>query len=272
MDERTDAAALSRDKARGANALLAPDEPAPVEVYRPQGHSRILIVCDHAGLRVPRALRDLGIPRSELERHIGWDVGIAGVVRGMADALDATAILQPYSRLVIDCNRKPGAAASIPVISENTEIPGNDRLVAEEIAARQTDIFQPYHARITAELDARAAAGIHTMLVSMHSFTPVYKGVARPWHVGTLYNRHAWLAGIVFDLLREDRALTVGNNEPYMVSDEVDYTIPVHGEQRNLPHVGIEIRQDLIGSEAGQREWAARMARVFRQAEGQIKE
>lgn len=270
MDDRTDAGALSRDQARGANALLAADEPAPVEVYRPRGHARILIVCDHAGLRVPRALGDLGIPHSELERHIGWDIGIAGVVRGMADALDATAILQPYSRLVIDCNRQPGAAASIPVISENTEIPGNDRLVAEEIAARRSEIFQPYHARITAELDAREKAGQPPMLVSMHSFTPVYKGVARPWHVGTLYNRHAWLAGIVFDLLREDRALTVGNNEPYMVSDEVDYTIPVHGEQRGLPHVGIEIRQDLIGAQAGQREWAARMAQVFKDAEKMV--
>lgn len=250
--------------------LLGPDEPDPVLVYRPAGRSRLLILCDHADKIIPKRLGKLGLPDSEIERHIGWDIGIAGVVRGMADALDATAIMQRYSRLVIDCNRTPGTAASIPLISENTEIPGNDRLVADEIAARQSEIFAPYHARIEAELEKRKQAGEHTMLIAMHSFTPVYKGVTRPWHVGTLYHRHAWLAGITFDLLSEDKTLVVGDNEPYMVRDDVDYTIPVHGERRNLPHVGIEIRQDLIAPEVGQREWAARMAKVFRQAEKRV--
>jgi predicted N-formylglutamate amidohydrolase len=252
--------------------LLGPDEPAPVQVYRPTGRSRLLIVCDHSDKIIPKRLGKLGLPDSEIERHIGWDIGIAGVVRGMADALDAVAILQPYSRLVIDCNRTPGTAASIPLISENTEIPGNDRLVAEETAARQSEIFAPYHACIEAELEKRRKAGQHTMLIAMHSFTPVYKGVARPWHVGTLYNRHAWLAGITFDLLSADKTLVVGDNEPYMVRDDVDYTIPVHGEKRNLPYVGIEIRQDLIAPEVGQREWAARMAKVFTAAEKRVPE
>ncbi len=247
--------------------LLAADEPAAVQVYRPGGRSRLLILCDHAGKIIPRRLGKLGLPDSEIERHIGWDIGIAGVVRGMADALDAVAIMQPYSRLVIDCNRFPGTATSIPTISENTEIPGNDRLAAEEIAARQAEIFAPYHAAIGAELDRRKKAGEHTMLVSMHSFTPVYKGVARPWHVGTLYNKHAWLAGIVFDLLSAEPGLVVGDNEPYAVAENFDYSIPVYGEQRNLPHAGIEIRQDLIGSDVGQREWAARMTKVFAEAE-----
>jgi len=250
--------------------LRAADEPKAVEVYRPAGRSRFLLACDHAGRRIPRRLGNLGLPDSELERHIAWDIGIAAVTRGMADTLDACAIMQPYSRLVIDCNRQPGTPASIPVISENTEIPGNDRLVAEEMQARQTEIFAPYHARLTAELDRRERDGIKTILLSMHSFTPVYKGVARPWHVGTLYNRNSWLAGIVFDLLRQEPDLIVGNNEPYMVTDETDYTIPVHGEKRNLPHVGIEIRQNEIAGEAGQRLWAERMSRVFAAAETAI--
>src|SRR5581483_7929520 len=117
-----------------AGALLASDEPAPVQIYRPNGRSRLLILCDHSDKIIPKKLGRLGLPESEIERHIGWDIGIAGVVRGMADALDAKAIMQPYSRLVIDCNRFPGSATSIPTISENTEIPGNDRLVADEIA------------------------------------------------------------------------------------------------------------------------------------------
>lgn len=250
----------------GPFRLLTEDEPIAVEVYRPAGQSRFLIACDHAGRRIPRRLGDLGLPEAERERHIAWDIGIAGVVRGMADTLDACAISQPYSRLVIDCNRQPGTPASIPVISENTEVPGNDRLMPEEARARETEIFSPYHDAIDAELDRREKAGVKTILISMHSFTPVYKGVARPWHVGTLYNRQAWLAGIVFDLLREEPDLIVGNNEPYMVTDETDYTIPVHGEQRNLPHVGIEIRQNEIAAEAGQKLWAERMARVFTQA------
>jgi predicted N-formylglutamate amidohydrolase len=261
---------VTGDVAEQFGTLLAPDEPTPVQVYRPAGRSRLLILCDHADKIIPKRLSKLGLPDSEIERHIGWDIGIAGVVRGMADALDAVAILQPYSRLVIDCNRTPGTAASIPLISENTEIPGNDRLVADEIAARQSEIFAPYHACIEAELEKRKTAGEKTMLIAMHSFTPVYKGVARPWHVGTLYHRHAWLAGIAFDLLSEDKTLVVGDNEPYMVRDDVDYTIPFHGERRNLPHVGIEIRQDLIAPEVGQREWAARMTRVFREAEKRV--
>lgn len=266
MDDRTTGAALAATQNTKPLELLAPDEPKPVEIYRPQGTSRILILCDHAGRYIPRRLNKLGLPDSEIARHIGWDIGIAGVVRGMADALDAQAIMQPYSRLVIDCNRTPGTPASIPVISENTEIPGNDRLLPEEARARETEIFAPYHAAITAELDRRAAAAVKTVLISMHSFTPVYKDVARPWHVGTLYNRHAWLAEIVFELLSEDPELIVGNNEPYMVSDEVDYSIPVHGEKRGLAHLGIEIRQDQIAEEAGQTVWAARMSDVFARA------
>jgi len=253
-----------------AGALLASDEPAPVQIYRPNGRSRLLILCDHSDKIIPKKLGRLGLPESEIERHIGWDIGIAGVVRGMADALDAKAIMQPYSRLVIDCNRFPGSATSIPTISENTEIPGNDRLVADEIAARQTEIFAPYHSAIEAELDKRKTAGEHTMLISMHSFTPVYKGKARPWHVGTLYNQQVWLAGIVFDLLSKEPDLVVGDNEPYAVADNFDYSIPVHGERRNLPHVGIEIRQDLIASDVGQREWAALMTKVFKESEKRV--
>ncbi len=268
MDDRTTGAALKA--AAPAYALLAPDEPKAVEIYRPHARSRILILCDHAGRLIPRRLNKLGLPDSEIARHIGWDIGIAAVVRDMADALDATAILQPYSRLVIDCNRTPGTPASIPTISENTEVPGNDRLLPEEVRARETEIFAPYHAAIAAELERRERAGIKTVLAAMHSFTPIYKGVARPWHVGTLYNQQVWLAGIVFDLLSQDPDLIVGNNEPYMVQDDVDYSIPVYGEKRGLPHVGIEIRQDLIAGEKGQRAWGERMTKVFAQALTQL--
>jgi predicted N-formylglutamate amidohydrolase len=248
------------------NLLLAPDDPSAVVTLRPQGRSPFLLVSDHAGRRIPRVLGDLGVSETELRRHIAWDVGIEPVVRFMADELDAHAILQPYSRLVIDCNRPFHAESSIGKISENTPVPGNVKLTAGEIDARQREIFSPYHDAIAAELDRRKREGSPAFLVAMHSFTPVYKGETRPWHSGVLYNRDSRFAAFVLRLLREEDAMTVGDNEPYTVSDDTDYTIPVHGEQRGLPHVAIEIRHDLIETEAEQRAWAQRMCRVLTNA------
>jgi len=247
-------------------SLLAPDEPAAPITLRPDGASPFLLVADHAGRRIPRKLGDLGVSESELRRHIAWDVGIEPVVRFMADELDAHAIMQPYSRLVIDCNRPFAAESSIAKISENTPVPGNVKLTDEDIAARQREIFAPYHDAITRELDRRAREDRPAFLVAMHSFTPVYKGVQRPWHAGVLYNRDSRFAAFVLRLLREEDDLVVGDQEPYKVSDDHDHTIPVHGEQRGLPHVAIEIRHDLIENETDQRAWAKRMCRVLTQA------
>jgi predicted N-formylglutamate amidohydrolase len=173
---------------------------------------------------------------------------------------------------VIDCNRGHGVASSIPVISETTEIPGNLDLSQPERAARQQEIFAPYHDRIRALLDARLARGQRTVLVAMHSFTPVFKGERRDMQVGVLYNRDIRLARILLDLLRAERDLVVGDNAPYAVSDETDYGIPVHGEKRGLPHVEIEIRQDLIEDSEGQMAWAARFARLLGEADGRLRE
>jgi len=244
-------------------SLLAPDEPAAVSVYHSGGSSPFLLVVDHAGKLVPRALGGLGISDRERARHIGWDIGIAGVASLLADALDATLITQNYSRLVIDCNRPPGTPTSIPQISELTAIPRNADLSDTERQARAREIFWPYHDRIEAELDARREADRKTALIALHSFTPVFKGVTRPWHTALLYNRDPRLARRLLALLKREQGLLVGDNEPYLVSDATDYTIPVHGERRGIPHVAIEIRQDLIAGETGQREWAQRLARVL---------
>jgi predicted N-formylglutamate amidohydrolase len=248
-----------------ANALLTADEPPPVTVYNENGSSPFLLVADHAGNAMPRALGRLGLAEAELSRHIAYDIGIAGVGRGLADALAATLIAQNYSRLVIDCNRPPGVATSIPDISERTPIPGNANLSSEQKDARARAIFWPYHTRIEAELDRRRQAGRPTALVALHSFTPVYKGVARPWHAALLYHRDPRLAHVLIALLNKEPRLVVGDNQPYFVSDASDYTIPVHGERRGLPHALIEIRQDLIADESGQQQWAARLARLVPQ-------
>jgi predicted N-formylglutamate amidohydrolase len=243
--------------------LLGDTDPPPYTVLRENGASPFVLICDHAGNRLPRRLGKLGLPDFELERHIAWDIGAAAVTRLLSERLDAIAILQTYSRLAIDCNRAPGVPTSIVVKSEDTEIPGNRGLSADEIAARVEEIFLPYHDRIVAELDRRSRNGIPTVLVAVHSFTPVYRGVQRPWHVGLLYNRDGRMARQMMALLRAEGGLTVGDNEPYAISDESDYAIPVHGERRGLHHAEIEIRQDLIADEAGQAIWADRIARIL---------
>jgi predicted N-formylglutamate amidohydrolase len=247
-------------------SLLAADEPAAFEVAPGNGSSPFLITCDHAGRRIPRMLGDLGLPEAELSRHIAWDLGAFQVARELANALGAFLITQTYSRLVIDCNRHPEVPTSIPVISENTEIPGNQALSEEAKARRVRDVFAPYHERIVRELDRRAAANQPTVLVAMHSFTPIFKGVPRAWHVGMLYNRDTRLAHALLERLRSDPELVVGDNEPYSVTDTSDYGIPVYGERRSIPHIEIEIRQDLLLEEAGQKAWAKRFAELLPEA------
>jgi predicted N-formylglutamate amidohydrolase len=246
--------------------LLAADEPAPVTVHNEDGRSPFLIVADHAGNFVPHALDRLGIPEAEFERHIAWDIGIAAVCRLLADGLDATLVQQNYSRLVIDCNRVPGSETSIPEISELILVPGNIGLNEGRKAARVREIFRPYHDRIETELERRRQSGRPVALIAMHSFTPVFKGVVRPWHAGVLYNRDPRFAHILMALLKREEGLVTGDNEPYSVTDASDYTIPVHGERRGLHHVAIEIRQDLIAEDTGQRAWGVLLARLLPQA------
>ncbi len=245
------------------NSLLAADEPAAVRVLREAGASDFVLTADHAGKLIPRSLDNLGVAPADLERHIAWDIGIAGVTERLSAALDATAALQTYSRLVIDCNRDPAWPSAMPVISEFTDIPGNHGLSASDRAARTTEIFRPYHDRIAGLLDARAAAGRRTILVAMHSFTPVFKGEPRMIEVGVLYFRRTKLAEIMLDLLRQEPDLTVGENAPYALTGDSDYSIPFHGERRGLEHVEIEIRQDLIATPEGQAIWANRFAHWF---------
>ena len=251
--------------------LLGEGDPAPARVLRPAGASEFFLTGDHAGRAIPKQLGKLGLPASELERHIAWDIGIAGVTEQLAQALDATAVLQAYSRLVIDCNRHPGWASSIPQISELTAIPGNETIRPAEREARRREIFLPYHRQIAELLERRKTAGRRTVLVAMHSFTPVFKGETRSIDIGVLYNRDARLAHIMLDLLRAEGDLAVGDNAPYAITEASDYTVPVHGEGGGLAHVEIEIRQDLIGEPAGQAAWAARRARLLPLADRRLR-
>jgi predicted N-formylglutamate amidohydrolase len=249
--------------------LLTAQDPCPVRVLHETGASDIFLTADHAGRAIPAALGDLGVSEAERQRHIAWDIGIAGVTERLSEHLDATAVLQAYSRLVIDCNRDPSWASAMPEISEHTPIPGNAGLSPQARADRVAAIFTPYHDRIRALIDARRAR--RTVLVAMHSFTPSFKGENRAMHVGVLYNKDARLAEILLDLLRREADLVVGDNAPYAVTEDSDYGVPTHGEKRGLAHVEIEIRQDLIAAPEGQTAWAQRFARLLTAADAVLK-
>jgi predicted N-formylglutamate amidohydrolase len=250
--------------------LLRDGEPAPVTVLNESGRSRLFLTADHAGRRIPAALGDLGVSAPDLDRHIAWDIGIEAVTRRLSAALDAVAVLQVYSRLVIDCNRQPAVPSAFPEVSEATAIPGNVRLPAAEKLARQAAIFDPYHQEIARLLAARAA--VRPIYVAMHSFTPVYLGQARDIELAVLYNRNPRGGHALAAILREEAGLVVAENAPYRVSDETDYGVPVHAERSGLDYIEIEIRQDLIGHEAGQIAWAERLAvalpKVIQRLEG----
>jgi len=249
-------------------SLLGEDEAQPFTVLNPGGASRFMLTADHAGRAVPRALGDLGVAPADMDRHIAWDIGIAAVTRGLAARLDAPAILQTYSRLVIDCNRRPDVASAFPEVSEATRIPGNLGLSGQAKAARQAAIFDPYHQQITRMLDERR--GRRVVYVAMHSFTPVFHGIARPMEVAVLYHRAPRFSQIVARKLRAEPGLVVAENEPYRVSDATDYGVPVHAEARGLDYLELEIRQDLIADAVGQGTWVERLARVLPAALGEL--
>jgi predicted N-formylglutamate amidohydrolase len=235
-------------------------QPPPVTVANAGGAAPLLL-CEHASNHIPAAYGSLGLPAAELERHIAYDIGAAGLARRLSALLDAPLVLSGYSRLLIDLNRPPHAPSSIPEISEATPIPGNIGLDAAERARRQAAWFTPFHDQVAALLDARQAAGRPTAVAGVHSFTPVYLGEARPWHAGILYARAAGFArALLASLAAADPALVLGDNAPYRIEPAMDYTVPVHGDGRGLDAVLLEVRQDLLADDAGQQAWAARLA------------
>ena len=254
---------MDSDTFRATSLLLGVNDVRPVLEMNAAGRSPFLFTSDHYGRLIPQPLGDLGLPERELARHIAWDIGIAGVAEALSKHLDAHLIAQRYSRLVIDCNRPPGAASSIPILSEATTIPGNEGISREAAETRRREVFDPYHRRIDEAIGQRLRNKRPTILVSLHSFTPVYAGIARPWHIAALYQRDTTLPPLLLHALRAEGDLVVGDNEPYAVNDATDYTIPMHGEARGLINTGIEIRQDLIADEGGQRQWAERLARIL---------
>jgi predicted N-formylglutamate amidohydrolase len=234
-------------------------DPPAFDIVNPEGRAPLVLIADHAGRAIPARLGTLGLDEDALGRHIAWDIGIAELTRTLAHALDAVAVLSTYSRLVIDCNRLLDDATSIPAVSDGVAVPANRALDAEERARRVAQAFDPYHAAVTEAVVRRRAAGAIPALVSMHSFTPVFEGFERPWHIGILWNRDPRIPVPLMRALARDPNIVVGDNEPYSARRGRGYSLLNHGAAHGLPHVLIEVRQDLIDTRHGVALWAGRL-------------
>lgn len=243
-----------------AGTAPADSHPSPVETANESGRSDIVLVCEHAGNRLPAAYGSLGLSSEDLTRHIAYDIGAAALTRRLSERLDAPAFFGTLSRLLVDLNRPFGVPSSMPALSEATEIPGNRDLTAAERERRRRLVFAPFHDRLAGFLDARDAAGLPTRLVAIHSFTPVFLGSARPWQAGVLFEPPETFGRAVLAALREEKGLRVGENEPYRIDRAEDYAVPVHGTDRGYPAVLVEVRNDLLSTPAEIERWADRLA------------
>ena len=244
---------------------LAPD-PAehPVEIIDGDPRRGLLILCDHASNHVPADLDRLGVAEPEFARHIAYDIGSAAVTRGLADGLGVPAVLTTFSRLVIDPNRGRLDPTLVMRLSDGAIVPGNRRIDAAGVAERIRRFYEPYDRAVNAAVAEGEAAGAPPMILTIHSFTPFWRGVGRPWQVGILYDRDERLSRPLIDgLIADPAGLTVGDNAPYGGGLPGD-TIDRHATARNLPNALVEIRQDLVAGEEGQAEWAERFARLMR--------
>ena len=233
----------------------------------------VLLVCDHARNALPDSYGTLGLPPSELERHIAYDIGVEGVTAALAARLDVPAVLSCFSRLLIDPNRGEQDPTMIMELSDGAVVPGNANLSREERQFRLNSFYRPYHDAITSEIDAFLAEGVAPVLVSIHSFTPAWKGVPRPWHIGFLWEDDRRLSDLFIAAMHRDPSLCVGDNEPYSGGLEGD-CMNRHAVKRGLPHTLVEVRQDLISHQAGIGEWTDRLAGALETmiAHGQIRD
>jgi predicted N-formylglutamate amidohydrolase len=247
------------------SASLLEGEDDPVLQVNGGGRSPCVLIAEHAANRLPKTLGTLGLNEPDLERHIAWDIGAERVARLLSRLIDAPLLLQRYSRLAYDCNRPPDSADAMPEISETTHIPGNRSLSPADRLARIREIYRPFHAAIADLLDRRAADGTRSVVVTIHSFTPVYKGGRRTVELGILHDRDTRLAE---RLITSFPGVDARLNEPYGPRDGVLHTLNVHAAPRGLEHAMIEIRNDLVSDERGQQEWAERLCTSLTEAVG----
>ena len=235
----------------------------PVRILRRQGRGAFVLLCDHASNQIPAELGDLGLPATELARHIAWDIGAARVAESLSELLDAPAILCGTSRLVIDCNRQLDAPSLFPVVSDGTPVPGNAALGDAAKAERIDRWFLPYHDAVESVLLERASLGAESIVIAVHSMTPSLGGRARPWQIALSSHADRRLSEPMLAALRAPGDVVVGDNEPYRIDSGVDYSIPVHAVRRGLLHLQVEFRQDEIADAGAARRWALRFGEAL---------
>ncbi len=241
-----------------------PVNPSAFGFHNLHGKAPVLLVADHASRYIPPELNQLGVSDADMEKHIAWDIGSADLARTLADLLDAPLILCGFSRLLIDPNRQPDDPTAMPEISDGIVIPGNQALDEEQKDWRIGNFFRPYHDAISARLDAFAQADITPALLSIHTCTPVFGNVERPWQIGVMWDKDPRIAAPLLANLNRSGDLCIGDNQPYSGRHPHDYTIDFHAEGRGLAHVGIEVRQDLLPDAAAARHWAGALADALR--------
>ena len=249
--------------------LLAPDDLPPFIVENEGAASPFVLICDHAGRETPKALGRLGVPKSEFERHIAWDIGAGALCSRLSQQLDAVAIRQTYSRLVIDCNRPPESLELIVERSDGTDVPGNLGLAPWQADQRLAEIHRPYHDRIAEVLRTRVATGRRHALILLHSFTPRMRGIDRPWRYGVLHLENSPLSSAMLARLQAELGEEIGDNQPYAM-DGTDYTAPRHSKESGFDYLELEVRQDLIADEAGQAAVADWLAPILREVVASI--
>lgn len=243
--------------------LIGPDDPPPYSFHNPEGSANVLVVCDHASRAFPKGMDQLGLADWVLERHVAWDIGSDTLGRVLADRLNAPAILAGYSRLIVDLNRQLDDPTAFIKVSDGIAIPGNLELTDFERERRIKSFFEPYHNAVTAKLTEFRERGITPALLSIHSCTPVFDRYVRRWHIGVLWDKDHRIARPMLERLVKLDDICVGDNEPYSGRHPHDFTIDFHAEPAGIPHVGIEIRQDLIDTDEGAEKWAGILADVL---------
>jgi len=243
--------------------LLGPGDPPAATILNPEGTAPAVLLCDHASNQVPAILDLLGLDEVARARHIAWDIGAADVTRHLAGLLDTPALLSGYSRLVVDCNRALDDPTAMRQISDGTVVPGNRGLDANARAQRADACYWPYHRAVTATIERIAARGIVPAIISIHTCTPVMKGVERPWHIGVLSNADRRMADLLITELSRDSALCIGDNKPYSGLDPHGYSIETHALPSGRPNVLLEIRQDLVDTKHGAQHWASLVGRAL---------
>lgn len=237
-------------------SLIGPGEPPPFEIVSPDASAPFLLLCDHASNRVPASLGDLGVPKAAFDLHVAWDIGAADAAHHLSRRFNATLIHTSYSRLVIDCNRRPDSHNLCPPVSDGVDVPANKNLPDSERQRRLDLLHRPYHDAVEAWIAGRRTSGHVPAIVSVHSCTPVMAGFHRPWHLGILWNEDERIARPLIQRLSADASICVGDNQPYTGKTQSGYSIPFHAERNRLPHVMVEIRQDLIGTKPEAERWA----------------